>query len=86
MNFLSYPFKQFRLVIVLTSLVAIIYVLNFEMTLLQPLLFFSAFLVSCINIAEVFYKRESPAVMCLVHICVSILLAFGFVFSIIGYV
>jgi hypothetical protein len=78
MNYYQLPFRQFRLIVLLTTLIAVTYVINTEMTLLSPLLFFSGVMISFINIIEVFSKKHVHIMFKSIHILILLFFIFGF--------
>ncbi len=84
MNYYQLPFRQFRLIVLLTTLIAVIYVINTEMILLRPLLFFSGGMISFINIIEAFSKKHVHIMLKGMHVLILLLFIFGFRYALIA--
>ncbi len=81
MNFLLHQFNQFRLVILVTTAMAGIYVYNTNLILIGPVILFSAFLISCINIYECLKNKSTTRLIILLHLFAAGLAVWGFIYS-----
>lgn len=82
MKHIHIPFKHFRYIVAIITLLAAIYVVSNCIVLMQPLLLFSAFLICCINVLESLMDKEMSWLLRGLHIASALLAIWGFGISV----
>jgi len=81
MDYFSNPYRQSRLIIVAITFVASIYISQSSFILFKPLVLFSMFMISCINLRECCSHKFKSVPFVILHIFAILLTIWGFVLS-----